>query len=231
MITRKNTDLSNVDFATGSLILIDKDPGWTSFDVVNKIRKIIKVKKVGHTGTLDPSATGLLIVCTGKKTKTISEYQNLDKIYSGIITLGKSTLSMDDETPIVEEKSINGISNELIETVRSKFIGEIYQVPPMYSALKYKGKALYKYARKGEEINRRPRKINIHRFDLTKIDLPDLHFVIESSKGTYIRVVADDFGKQLGCGAYLKKLRRTAIGSYTVEDALKVTEFEELTSV
>ncbi len=228
MITKNLNDLSKIDFNAGEVILIDKDPVLTSFDIVYKVRKAVGVKKVGHAGTLDPAATGLLIVCTGKKTKEINQYQESIKTYTGIIELGKKTPSMDGETEVEEEKPIDGIDEKNILETRDSFLGEIEQVPPMYSALKHKGKSLYKYARKGVEIKREPRKVTIERFEIKKIDLPAVHFEVVCSKGTYIRVIADDFGKKLGCGGYLKKLRRTKIGDYSVDDAFKINDFVEL---
>ena len=180
---------------------------------------------MGHAGTLDPLATGLLIVCTGKKTKEISEYQAQRKKYTGIITLGKSSPSMDLASEITETFLPDDLSEEKIISVRNKFLGNIEQVPPMYSALKHKGKALYKFARAGKEVERNPRQVEIYSFEITKIDLPDIHFEISCSKGTYIRVIANDFGKELGCGGILSLLRRTEIGDYKVDDALTVDEF------
>lgn len=228
MITKKTNNFSGSNFETGEVILIDKTKGLTSFSVVHKVRKAVKVKKVGHAGTLDPEATGLLIVCTGKKTKEIYKYQDFDKTYTGIISLGKSSPSMDAETEFTEEKSIVGIGNDEIEIIRKSFLGKIEQMPPMYSAIKHKGKSLYEYARKGVEIKRETREITISKFEITKTDLPDIYFEIVCSKGTYIRVIADDFGKKLGCGAYLKSLRRTAIGEYKVEDAFEINEFRKI---
>ncbi len=176
MITNETLDYSDFDFHLGETILIDKPFGWTSFHVVHKIRNAVGVKKVGHAGTLDPLATGLLIICTGKKTKEISLFQNLEKTYTGIITLGKSTPSMDMETDVIVEKPLTGITEELILKEKEKFIGEISQVPPMYSAVKYKGKSLYKFARKGKEVEREPRKVLISKFKITQINLPDIFF-------------------------------------------------------
>ncbi|MEN8192158.1 MAG: tRNA pseudouridine(55) synthase TruB [Bacteroidota bacterium] len=227
MITRASSDLSNFDYAAGEVILIDKEKGKSSFNVVYRLRKIINVKKIGHAGTLDPAATGLLILCVGKKTKEIYKYQNLKKTYTGIIELGKKTASMDSETEVISERSYNGITNQMIEEVKNSFIGDIKQIPPMYSALKHKGKALYKFARKGIEVKREPRDVTIYGFELSKIDLPEIEFKIRCSKGTYIRVIADDFGEKLGCGAHLKSLRREAIGEYKVSDAQTVDEFEK----
>ena len=227
MITKQTKDPQNLDYLAGQVILIDKPVNWTSFNVVSRVRRLTKVKKVGHAGTLDPLATGLLIVCTGKKTKEISEYQAQRKKYTGIITLGKSSPSMDLATEITEKVLPDDLSEEKILSTRNKFLGNIEQVPPMFSALKHKGKALYKFARAGKEVERAPRQIEIFSFDITKIELPDIHFEIACSKGTYIRVIADDFGKELGCGGILSLLRRTEIGDYKVDDAY---DLEELTA-
>ena len=225
MITNKTDNFSSIDFTEGGLVLIDKPTGWTSFDIVNKIRHTLHIKKVGHAGTLDPNATGLLIIAFGKKTKELNLYQGLDKTYSGIIYIGKSTPSMDGETEFIEENSIEGISEKEIMKVRDSFIGESMQVPPMYSAVKHKGKKLYQLARKGKEVEREPRKIFVSDFQLLQINLPEILFSISVSKGTYIRVIADEFGKKLGCGAYLKELRRTRIGEFDVKDAFKIEDF------
>jgi tRNA pseudouridine55 synthase len=225
MITNDTVDYSRFDFNLGETILIDKPFKWTSFHVVHKIRNAVGVKKVGHAGTLDPMATGLLIICTGKKTKEISNYQDMEKTYTGIITLGKSTPSMDLETDVIKEKSFMNITDEEILKAKIKFTGEIFQIPPMYSAVKFKGKALYKFARKGKTIDREPRKVLVSKFDITKIILPDIFFEISCSKGTYIRAIANDLGENLGCGAVLTSLRRTKIGSYNIEDAVSVEEF------
>lgn len=225
MITKESNDLTHCDYTSGEVILIDKEKGKTSFNIVHRIRKIVNIKKVGHAGTLDPAATGLLIVCVGKKTKEIYKYQNLEKTYTGIIELGKKTPSMDSETETISERSFADITNKMIEEVRSSFVGEIQQIPPMYSALKHKGRALYKYARAGVEIERAPRNVSIYEFEILKSDLPEIEFKISCSKGTYIRVIADDFGEKLGCGGYLKKLRRESIGEHKVTEALTVEEF------
>ena len=227
MITKASLEKVSFDFQLGESILIDKDKGPTSFGVIGKIRKAIGIKKVGHAGTLDPAATGLLIICTGKKTKEIYLYQDLDKTYTGIIRLGKRTPSMDAETDFIEEKDCSKITLEEIESVKKNFLGKILQTPPMYSALKHKGKALYKYARKGVEIERAAREVTISKFEITKFENPDVHFEICCSKGTYIRVIADDFGKALKVCGYLKELRRTRIGEYSVDDALTTKEFAE----
>lgn len=227
MISKATNDFGKFDFDNGEVILIDKDADKSSFNIVHRLRKITGVKKIGHAGTLDPKATGLLILCTGKKTKEISKFQDLKKVYSGIITLGKKTSSMDSETETLEEKSTVDITPEKIEEVRKTFLGKIMQLPPMYSAIKHKGKSLYKYARKGVEIERQLREVEIYDFEITKYIEPDVYFKITCSKGTYIRVIADDFGNKLGCGGYLKKLRREAIGEYSVENAYTIDEFEK----
>ncbi len=228
MITKKTNRSDDYDFEKGEVILIDKAVDKSSFYAVSKIRKAGNVKKVGHAGTLDPFATGLLIICTGKKTKEITNYQDLPKTYTGIMLLGKKTPSMDTETEVIEEKSIEGITPQKISEIKEKFTGDIIQFPPMYSAVKHKGKALYKFARKGIEIERKPREAKIYNFEITKFNLPEIHFEITCSKGTYIRVIANDIGEELGCGAHLIKLRRTQIGEHKVEDALTVEEFEKI---
>lgn len=231
MITKQTISRNEADYSAGETILIDKHSGITSFGIVNRLRRIIHVKKVGHAGTLDPRATGLLIICTGKKTKIISSFQDLPKVYSGIIKLGEKTPSMDSETEVIEKKTTDGISEDMIFAARDKFTGDIEQIPPMYSALKHNGKALYKYARKGEEIVREPRKVKVYYFKITGINLPEVHFEINCSKGTYIRSIANDLGDVLNCGGHLKELRREKIGDYSVDDALTLKEFEDHYSV
>lgn len=231
MITKKTMNQTHPDFQSGEVILIDKPAFWSSFKVVHKVRQAIGVKKVGHAGTLDPFATGLLILCTGNKTKEITKYQDLKKNYTGIITLGKFSDSMDTETEIKDFPIPENITEEKIFNAAKKFVGEIEQIPPMYSAVKKAGKSLYAYARKGKTVEREPRKVSVYRFDIDKIELPEIHFTIECSKGTYIRVIADDFGKALGTRAMLTALRRTSIGEYSVEDAFNVVEFVEKFSI
>jgi tRNA pseudouridine55 synthase len=227
MITKQTNNLASVDFQAGQTLLIDKPPGWTSFNVVHTIRKSINVKRVGHTGTLDPLATGLLIILTGKNTKQMLSFEGLDKTYTGTILLGKSSPSMDTETEMKSNDLPDGLNDDLVFNTRDLFLGDIQQVPPMYSALKVKGKKLYDLARKGKEIERKPRDIHISKFEITGINMPEIHFDISCSKGTYIRVIANDFGEKLGCGAVLSKLRRTKIGDYDVKDALTVEEFKD----
>lgn len=227
MITKETTDLSHCDFHSGEVLLIDKPIGWTSFKVVHIVRKLTGAKKVGHAGTLDPRATGLLILCTGKKTKEITKYQDGEKTYKGTITLGKSTPSMDLETEVIEEKSIEEVTEEKILKMKETFTGEIFQTPPMYSALKVNGKTLYNLARKGKIVERQPRKVTVSKFVISNIELPEIHFEISCSKGTYIRVIANDLGEKLGCGGVLSSLRRTKIGAFSVDQSLKMEEFEE----
>ena len=216
IITNRTLNLPDVNFSEGEIILVDKPSGPTSFQIVNKIRKIIDVKKVGHSGTLDPKASGLMIICTGKKTKVMDSFINLNKTYSGVIRLGLTSASMDTETECIETPIPEDLDEEKILEVRNSFIGEIEQTPPMYSAVKIDGKKLYNLARKGKSVEREPRKIFIERFDITKIDLPDIHFIITCSKGTFIRVIADDFGKKLNTGAILTELRRIGIGNFRI---------------
>jgi len=227
MITKQTGDFSTVDFVSGETLLIDKPLHWSSFKVIHKLRQIIGVKKIGHAGTLDPLASGLLIICTGKKTKQISTFQDLQKIYTGTITLGGVTASMDSEKEVTDHKPFNFITEEEILAAKKLFEGEIEQTPPMYSAVNYGGKKLYELARKGKTVERSSRSITVYSFSITNIELPEIDFEITCSKGTYIRVLANDLGEKLGCGAYLSCLRRTAIGDFSVSDALTVEEFAE----
>ena len=215
------------------VLLIDKPLNWTSFQVVNKIRWLIKQQfnikkiKVGHAGTLDPLATGLLILCTGKFTKKIETYQAQVKEYTGTITLGATTPSYDLESEIDQKFDISEISQEDILKNTQQFLGEIQQQPPIFSALKKNGKRLYEYAREGSKIEIPSRAITIKEFEITKIELPCVEFRIVCGKGTYIRSLAHDFGKSLNNGAHLSSLRRTKIGEYRVEDAISILEFEK----
>jgi tRNA pseudouridine55 synthase len=213
-------------FEEGQVVLIDKPLQWTSFDVIRKIRHLIKVKKVGHAGTLDPLATGLLIICTGKFTKKINEYMAREKEYTGTFTLGAITPTYDLESKPENFKLIENISEEEIKGATKNFLGEIMQVPPAHSAVKMEGKRVYELARKGKEVKLEPRKLFIKEFEITAIQLPVLHFRVVCSTGTYIRSLANDFGEALACGAYLSSLCRTRIGEFKIEDALSMTEFE-----
>lgn len=225
IITNQTLNLSDADFSEGEIILIDKPSGPTSFQIVSKIRKITGVKKVGHSGTLDPKASGLMIVCTGKKTKEMDRFINLNKTYSGIIRLGLMSPSMDTETECTELPLPKDLNENKIYEVRDSFLGEIEQLPPMYSAVKIKGKKLYNLARKGRSVERESRKVFIEKFKIEKIDLPDIHFTITCSKGTFIRVIADDFGKKLNSGGILIELRRTEIGQFRVDEAIRIEQF------
>ena len=214
-------------YNNGQTLLVDKDLDWTSFDVVKKIKNIIKCKKVGHAGTLDPLATGLLIICTGKNTKKINDIQNQDKVYTGEFILGKSTPSHDLETEFNSQKDIKNITSDRIEEVSKRFVGEQLQRPPKFSAVKVNGKRAYEYARDNEEVKIKEKNINIYEFKITEFNLPNISFKISCTKGTYIRSIARDFGEKLGCGAVLSKLRRTEIGNFNVEDAFKVNDLAD----
>lgn len=215
-------------YEEGKIILIDKPPDWTSFDVVRKIRNTIKIKKVGHAGTLDPLATGLLIVCTGKFTKKINELMLQTKEYIGTITLGATTPTYDLESEPVNFANTNFITDEILNNVREKFIGNILQTPPIHSAIKQAGKPVYILARKGIDVKLEPRPVIIYEFILTSVELPVITFKVVCSTGTYIRSLANDFGHELGCGGYLSSLRRTGIGEYEVDDAVSPIKFTEL---
>ncbi|MCO5248677.1 MAG: tRNA pseudouridine(55) synthase TruB [Chitinophagales bacterium] len=212
----------------GQTFLIDKDLDWTSFDVVNKIKftlkRHIKKLKVGHAGTLDPKATGLLIVCTGKNTKKITEIQDCYKIYTGSFYLGATTPCFDTEMPVNQTFDISHITEKEIFQTVELFKGKISQIPPIHSAIKVDGSSAYHKARKGEEIQLKSREIEIYDFEIIRIELPFIHFKIKCSKGTYIRSIANDFGEAMNNGAYLASLRREAIGEYSVTDALKIDE-------
>lgn len=224
--------MTEEDFKAGQILLFDKPLEWTSFQLVNKVRWLIKrnfrIKKikVGHAGTLDPLASGLLILCTGKSTKLIESLQGQEKEYTGTFTLGATTPSFDMETEVDRKFPIAHIASEDIHHATKAFSGDIQQQPPVFSALKKDGKRLYEYARNGEEVEIPKRTVNISAFEITKIELPKVHFRVACSKGTYIRSLAHDFGKELGSGAYLSSLRRTRIGDYRVEDALSIDSFE-----
>ena len=221
------------DFKNGQVLLIDKPLNWTSFQVVNKLRWEIKQRfnikniKVGHAGTLDPLATGLLIICTGKQTKEIDIYQGQIKEYTGTITLGATTPSYDLETEIDKAFSIEHISEELLKETTKQFIGKIQQKPPIFSAIKKDGKRLYELARKGETTEIKARTVTVSEFEITNINLPKVDFKVICSKGTYIRSLAFDFGIALKSGAHLSALRRTKIGEFSVDKGLSVEEFIE----
>ena len=215
------------NFQKGQVILIDKPLEWTSFDVVKKIRYLIKIKKIGHAGTLDPLATGLLILCTGKRTKSIEQYMADEKEYTGTFTLGQITDSYDLESEPSPALDISHITVEDIHNATGDFTGEIEQIPPMHSAIKVDGKRVYKLARQGKTIELKPRTVTISEFEIVKVDLPLVEFRVVCSKGTYIRSLAHDFGQKLKVGAHLSSLRRTRIGTSDVKDAWQLTEFIE----
>lgn len=208
----------------GTVILVDKPYRWTSFDVVHKLRKPIQAK-IGHAGTLDPLATGLLICCTGAFTKKISDYQMLPKEYTGIIHLGATTPTYDLESEPEDFKPFEHLTEVQLTEATKAFIGDILQMPPAHSAIKKDGKRAYELARAGKEVNLAARPITIGEFELTKIELPEVHFRVTCSTGTYIRSLAQDYGQALGCGGYLQALRRTKIGNYTVENAISPEEW------
>ncbi|MGB7842007.1 MAG: tRNA pseudouridine(55) synthase TruB [Salinimicrobium sp.] len=222
---------SEEDFKAGKILLFDKPLEWTSFQLVNKVRWLIrknfKIKKikVGHAGTLDPLATGLLIICTGKATKQIESLQGQEKEYTGTFTLGATTPSYDLETEVDQTYPTEHLSEEKIREATNAFLGEIDQYPPIFSALKKDGKRLYEYARSGQEVEVSARKVHISEFEITDISLPKVAFRVVCSKGTYIRSLAHDFGKQLESGAHLSSLRRTRIGEYRIENAHSIDSF------
>ncbi|MDP3944853.1 MAG: tRNA pseudouridine(55) synthase TruB [Lutibacter sp.] len=223
--------LSGEDFKNGQILLIDKPLTWTSFQVVNKLRWNIRHKfglgkiKVGHAGTLDPLATGLLIICTGNFTKKIDEYQAQVKEYTGEITLGATTPSFDLETEVDETFPVDHITDDLIHKTAKQFVGDIAQIPPMFSAIKMAGVRMYDLARQGKTREITSRNITIETFEITNITMPKVQFRIVCSKGTYIRSLAYDFGKALNSGGHLSQLRRTKIGDFNVNDALEVKDF------
>ncbi len=226
--------MSAEDYLEGQVLLIDKPLTWSSFQAVNKLKYILKRKydlpkkfKIGHAGTLDPLATGLLIICTGKFTKKITEIQAQAKEYTGTITVGATTPSYDLETQIDATFPTEHINEALIIETTKQFLGEINQKPPVFSAIKKEGKRLYEHARAGEEVEIEARKTTIYEFEITKINLPEISFRVECSKGTYIRSLAFDFGKALNSGAYLSELRRTKIGDYAVVNGINPEEFEK----
>ncbi len=226
--------MQSFDFLAGEVLLIDKPYDWTSFDVVNKIKTLLKhqlgIKKIkmGHAGTLDPLATGLLILCTGCFTKKIDEYQDQEKEYAGTFVLGATTPSFDMETPIDKSFDISNITDEEIMAAAKTFVGNIKQIPPVYSAKKIGGERAYEFARKGIEITMVAKDVVIKEFEITKIQLPEVTFRVVCSKGTYIRSLVKDIGEKLGNGAYLSQLRRTRIGSFCVEQALDIEKIIDL---
>ncbi len=214
-------------FLEGRVLLLDKPLDWTSFDIVKKIRILTKVSKVGHAGTLDPLATGLLIVCTGKFTKKINEYMGMEKEYTGSITLGATTPTYDLESAPVNQQDISSLTEAMLHEATKQFTGDIMQVPPSHSAIKRNGQPVYIAARKGEDVVLEPRPIRISAFTIERIELPKVYFKVVCSTGTYIRSLAHDYGKALGVGGYLSGLRRTRIGEFSVDDAYTIEQFAE----
>ena len=208
----------------GRVLLINKPLEWTSFDVVNKLRYKLQIKKIGHAGTLDPLATGLLIICTGKMTKQIESFMGLEKEYTGTFVLGQTTPSHDLETAVSERNDISHITPDAIAAAVKSLTGTISQLPPMHSAIKIGGKRAYKFARKGKEVQLQPREVDVKEFEIIASELPELRFRIVCSKGTYIRSLARDLGEKLGVGAYLSQLCRTRIGTYKLENALSIED-------
>lgn len=223
MLTKNSTTRPDWN-GDGVTLLVDKPLGWTSFDVVKKVRSLFRIEKIGHAGTLDPAATGLLILCTGAKTKSISRFMALGKEYTGTLELGITTASFDLETPVETRRGIEAITEESVRLAFARHTGHLLQAPPMYSAAKHAGKPLYKLARRGKTVQRAQREITVDRFDLLSFEPPEAGFLVRCSKGTYIRSLVHDVGVELGCGAVLTSLRRTLIGPYDVRDAWTIEE-------
>jgi tRNA pseudouridine55 synthase len=219
--------IRRADLKAGKIVVIDKPEGWTSFDVVNKLRALTKVKKVGHGGTLDPFATGVLLICFAGATKQVNKLMELEKEYLGTFELGAETDSHDVTGKIVSQHPLPDLSRDQIEQAAKRYVGDIMQTPPMFSALKRQGRRLYQLARKGEQIELQPRPVKIYAFDILEVDLPEIRFAVTCSRGTYIRALARDLGKDFGCGAFLKSLRRTRVGDYTAASALSIQQFVE----
>lgn len=225
LMTAANFDAEQLK--KGAVLLFDKPKDWSSFKLVKKVKYYTRAARVGHAGTLDPLATGLLIVCTGKCTKMIEGIQNLEKVYTGVFHFGKTTPSFDLETPFDAEYPHAHISAEAIEAAVASMTGTVAQTPPVYSAIKVNGTRAYKFARSGEEVKLKSRDIQIHDFKVDGL-LPDMRFEVRCSKGTYIRTLAHDFGRKLESGCYLDNLRRTAIGNFKIEDAFEIGKFQEI---
>jgi tRNA pseudouridine55 synthase len=219
--------MTQQDLLDGQVILIDKPLEWTSFQVIGKLRWVYKIKKIGHAGTLDPLATGLLIVCTGKFTKKINEYMGMEKEYTGTITLGATTPTYDLEGEQQNQKPFDHLTEQQLLDATQPFIGAILQVPPAHSAIKVNGQRLYTLARQGKEVKLEPRPVVIHSFEITGIELPHVHFKVVCGTGTYIRSLAHDFGQALGVGGFLSKLVRTRIGNFHVSDAQSPMDIEK----
>jgi tRNA pseudouridine55 synthase len=210
------------------ILLVDKPQGITSHDVVSKMRRVFHMKKVGHAGTLDPMATGVLVILIGKATKASQFLMSLDKEYVGTVKLGVNTDSQDADGEITEERPVPELTEEQVKAEMKTFIGDQYQIPPMFSAKKINGQKLYKLARQGKTVEREPRVIHISRFDMTKFALPEISFIVGTSKGAYVRTIAYDLGERFGCGGHLNELRRTAVGQFRIEKASTIEELENM---
>lgn len=219
----------NPDVPEG-ILLVDKPQGITSHDVVAKMRRVYHMKKVGHAGTLDPMATGLLIILIGKATKVSQYLMSLSKEYIGTVRLGQITDSQDADGEIIEERPVPALTEDEVKAQMKTFLGDQYQTPPMFSAKKINGQKLYKLARQGKTVEREPRVIHISRFDMTYFSLPEVSFVVGTSKGAYVRTIAHDLGERLGCGGHLNVLRRTGIGQFRVEKAATIEELEDMST-
>jgi tRNA pseudouridine55 synthase len=219
-----------MEMVTDRILLINKPLRWTSFDVVHKLRYKLRIRKIGHAGTLDPLATGLLIICTGKMTKQIEQYQGMEKEYTGKFVIGQTTPSYDLETEVSPAVDFSHLAETDINRAAFPFLGNIQQIPPLHSAIKVDGKRAYALARKGKEVELKPREVTVSEFEITSITLPEVSFRVVCSKGTYIRSLAHDFGNALGVGAYLSELCRTRIGIFKLEDALSIEEVEKVYS-
>jgi len=227
VVVEINNVIRRADLRVGKIVAIDKPEGWTSFDVVNKLRGLTKVKKVGHAGTLDPFATGVLLICFAGATKQVNKLMELEKEYQGTFELGVETASHDVTGKVIAQYPVPNLSRDQIEQAAKHYAGDIMQTPPMFSALKREGRRLYELARKGEQIDLAPRPVKIYAFDIIEVKLPEIRFAVTCSRGTYIRALARDLGKDLGCGAFLKSLRRTRVGDYTAGSALSMQQFAE----
>lgn len=212
------------DWSEGEVLLIDKPTGWTSFDIVKKVRNAVGIKKVGHAGTLDPLASGLLIICTGRFTKKIDEYQDRQKEYEGSLVLGKTTPSFDLESEVDAVFDVSHITEAMIKEAAGSFVGEIEQVPPAFSAIKIEGKRAYEMAREGKDVTLKSRRVTVSKFEITDNRMPEIDFRIQCSKGTYIRSLVRDLGLKLNSGAYMSRLVRTAIGEFRLENAWQIDE-------
>lgn len=224
-IDRADAIISRTTLAQGMICNLDKPEGWTSFDVVNKLRGASRVKKVGHAGTLDPFATGVLLVCFASATKQVESLMTLEKEYEGTFVLGVDTDSHDVTGKILAQREVPALRREEIEVALQKYLGDLMQTPPMFSALKKEGRRLYDMARAGENVEVEPRPVTIYRMELLNVNLPEISLRLACSRGTYVRALARDLGNDLGCGAFLKNLRRTRIGSYRSTDSLSVPQF------